>query len=51
MSSDYKLSMGADTRCNFLCAKTYSPEEIGSFTEKIENEYTVNWILDGLPGA
>ena len=51
MSSDYALSLGADTRCNFLCSKTYSAEETGSFSEKIENEYTVNWILDGLPGG
>ena len=51
MNSNYMLGMGADTRCNFLCSKTYSAEEAALFSEKIENEYTVNWILDELPGA
>lgn len=50
MSSDYKLALGADSRCNFLCSKSYTPEETAAFTERIDNEYTVNWILDGLPG-
>jgi transmembrane 9 superfamily protein 2/4 len=34
-----------------LCSKTYDEEDIAAFTNKIEAEYTVNWILDGLPAA
>ena len=51
MNSDYDLKLGSDTRCNVLCAKTYGPADIAAFKERIENEYTVNWILDSLPAA
>lgn len=51
MNSNYELLLGQDTKCNFLCAKSYSKEQLDGFVERIENEYTVNWILDGLPAA
>ena len=51
MSSNYALELGTDSRCNFLCSKTYSADDVAVFSEKIQNEYTVNWILDDLPGA
>jgi len=50
-SSDYKLVFGQDSQCNVLCAKTYQEGEVKAFTERIEQEYTVNWIMDGLPAA
>jgi transmembrane 9 superfamily protein 2/4 len=50
-NSDYKLVLGENTACEFLCAKKYEAEDTAAFTEKIEQEYTVNWILDGLPAA
>jgi len=50
-SSDYKLLFGQDSQCNVLCAKTYQEGEVKAFTERIEQEYTVNWIMDSLPAA
>jgi transmembrane 9 superfamily protein 2/4 len=46
-----QLYVGKETRCQYLCDKTYGAEEIASFVDKIDNEYTVNWILDSLPAA
>jgi transmembrane 9 superfamily protein 2/4 len=43
--------MGVETSCKVLCAKTYDEEAVAAFVEKIESEYTVNWIMDGLPAA
>ena len=51
MSSDYQLLLGADTRCNVLCDKTYDQEQLDVFTERINSEYTVSWVVDGLPAA
>lgn len=51
MNSNYELKLGQDTRCNVLCTKTYTQEELNVFKERIEQEYSVNWIVDGLPAA
>jgi transmembrane 9 superfamily member 2/4 len=50
-NSDYKLMVGEETRCNVLCDKLLSSDDIASFVEKIDNDYSVSWILDGLPAA
>lgn len=46
-----QLSVGTDSKCNVLCDKTYDKTEIARFVERIDNDYTVNWFLDGLPAA
>lgn len=50
-NSDYSLVLGADTRCSVLCTKEYTQEELDEFTERIASEYTVGWVVDGLPAA
>jgi hypothetical protein len=50
-SSDYQLLLGSDTRCNVLCDKTFDQEALDLFTERIASEYTVSWVVDGLPAA
>lgn len=51
-SSDYQLFLGKDTHCNYLCDKTYIlPDDTALFVDRIEQDYTVSWILDGLPAA
>lgn len=51
MSSDYQLTFGHNTACNYLCDKTFSPDDLALFTDRIESEYTVNWLVDDLPAA
>ena len=46
-----QLSVGTDSKCNVLCDKTYDKADIARFVERIDNDYTVNWFLDGLPAA
>jgi len=50
-NSDYQLYAGKETHCQYLCDRKYNSEAISAFMEKIDNDYTVNWILDGLPAA
>jgi len=51
MNSDYQLHLGKDSVCNVLCEMKYSEDQLAVFAERIANEYTVNWVLDGLPAA
>jgi hypothetical protein len=36
--------MGKDSSCEFLCQKDYTQADIDLFKERIDNEYTVNWV-------
>jgi len=50
-SSKYDLKMGVNEDCKVLCKKQYTPHQIGLFTDKIDEEYVVNWVVDNLPAA
>jgi transmembrane 9 superfamily protein 2/4 len=43
--------VGKETRCNVLCDVTLSSDDVDAFVEKIDADYVVAWILDGLPAA
>ncbi|KAA0174773.1 hypothetical protein FNF27_03670 [Cafeteria roenbergensis] len=50
-SSAYELEFRRQAKCQVLCRKVNSEEEGNSLAERIEQEYTVNWIIDNLPAA
>jgi len=50
-NSDYQLVVGKESRCNVLCEKTLDAEEVENFVDKIGADYSVSWVLDGLPAA
>lgn len=47
----YTVGMGVEESCQIVCRRAYNNEELAHFAEKIEEEYRVNWLLDGLPAA
>eukprot|EP00939_MAST-03C_sp_MAST-3C-sp1_P002715 g2715.t1 len=49
--SAYDLKMDQPETCKILCKQTYSAKQIKLFKEKIDEEYTVNWVVDNLPAA
>ena len=46
-----QLIVGKETRCNVLCEKVLDAEEVENFVDKIGADYSVSWVLDGLPAA
>jgi transmembrane 9 superfamily protein 2/4 len=41
--------MGTDEQCGILCTKSHSKKELEKFRMLIDEEYRVQWQLDGLP--
>eukprot|EP00002_Diphylleia_rotans_P008454 TRINITY_DN182_c0_g3_i1.p1 TRINITY_DN182_c0_g3~~TRINITY_DN182_c0_g3_i1.p1 ORF type:complete len:637 (-),score=136.16 TRINITY_DN182_c0_g3_i1:126-2036(-) len=50
-NSLYQVYAKTDFRCQVLCKREYSKNEVKEFAEKVSDEYRVNWILDNLPAA
>jgi len=50
-SSDYKIFAGVDDSCRVLCEKSYTADQVKQFSEKVNYEYRVHWIIDNLPAA
>lgn len=51
VSSDYQLFMKKDNKCQPLCTKVLSETQINEARQLIEEDYSVEWIVDNLPGA
>lgn len=49
--SDYNLIMNNETTCADLCTKKVDMAGLKRADELIRNQYTVEWIVDNLPGA
>jgi len=50
-NSPYLIQALNSSECSFLCNTTLTAENSKLFAERIEEDYRVNWILDGLPAA
>lgn len=50
-NSPYELHTRRDVKCAVLCRRETSTDELALFAERIDEDYRVNWIVDGLPGA
>ncbi|KAJ8661005.1 hypothetical protein O0I10_003227 [Lichtheimia ornata] len=51
IQSDYKIATLDNVDCNVLCTKPWSLQDAIVAKELIEQDYQVEWWLDGLPGA
>lgn len=49
--SDIELFMGRDFECKFLCNRTVTASDIKRARRLIKEGYSVEWIVDNLPGA
>lgn len=50
-NSPYELLMGQEETCKVLCRRRYSKKDVKKFVERIDEEYSVNWVVDNLPAA
>jgi len=50
-NSLYEVSMKLVESCKVLCRRTYDHVQLKEFSERIEEEYRVNWIIDNIPAA
>jgi len=50
-NSPYEIRMYEEMRCKLLCVKSYDKKEVSLFTERIEEQYLINWIVDNMPAA
>ncbi|KAL8347789.1 hypothetical protein RB601_002889 [Gaeumannomyces tritici] len=50
-TSVFELKMAKDLKCNPLCAKTYELGSAKFVNRKIEQGYSINWLVDGLPAG
>lgn len=50
-NSMYKIYMKVVESCKILCRKRYGKGDLKKFSERIKDEYRVNWIVDNLPAA
>merc|ERR1719240_2017403 len=51
MNSNYELKMGVEETCKILCKKDLAKPEAQLFSERIEEDYRVHWVMDNLPSA
>lgn len=51
MTSPFELSMRKDEACKALCEVEYSEEQVSFLRDRIEEGYSLNWLIDGLPGG
>lgn len=49
--SDIELFIGRDFECKFLCNRTVTAPDIKRAKKLIKEGYSVEWIVDNLPGA
>lgn len=50
-STFYEIRMLESMPCTTLCKRTYTPNELKKFVQKIDDEYTVNMLFDNIPLA
>lgn len=50
-SSPYEIKMRVVEACKVLCRRTYTDSELQQFSDKIEDEYRVNMLVDNLPAV
>jgi len=50
-NSPYEILAGEDAKCKLLCNKKLGAKELKLFSERISEEYRVQWLLDNLPAA
>lgn len=50
-NSPYELKLYQAESCKFLCRQVYTKKDFARFKAKIDEDYTVNVIMDGLPAA
>ncbi|KAI9485337.1 MAG: hypothetical protein EXX96DRAFT_5403 [Benjaminiella poitrasii] len=51
VQSDYKIHFLENQECKLLCKRAWSVEDAIHVEDLISNNYQVEWVLDGLPGA
>ena len=50
-STRYQINMNENVTCNILCHQEFDQQHIKDITHLIEESYSVNLIVDNLPGA
>jgi transmembrane 9 superfamily protein 2/4 len=50
-NSPYEIKMKVNETCKVLCKKKLGKVAKNIFRRRIDRDYTVNWIVDNLPGA
>ncbi|KAM0286512.1 hypothetical protein ACHAQH_000940 [Verticillium albo-atrum] len=51
MTSPFEPLMLKDEKCKPLCIKKYPPPAVGFIKRRIEQGYSLNWLVDGLPAG
>ncbi|KAM5360739.1 hypothetical protein ACJZ2D_013548 [Fusarium nematophilum] len=51
MTSPFELKMGVNESCKALCEATYQEKSISFVKSRIEQGYSLNWLVDGLPAG
>lgn len=51
MTSPFDLRMAKNESCKALCKTRYNDQTIGFLRDRIEDEYSLNWLVDGLPAG
>ncbi|EFX05714.1 endosomal integral membrane protein [Grosmannia clavigera kw1407] len=51
MTSPFELKMGVNEKCKPLCATTYEKDSAEFINNLIEEGYSLNWLVDGLPAG
>lgn len=51
MTSPFELKMGQNETCKSLCKATYKKENVKFVKKRIEQGYSLNWLVDGLPAG
>lgn len=51
MTSPFELSMAKDEVCKPLCEVKYSENAVAFLRDRIEEGYSLNWLVDGLPAG
>lgn len=50
-TSPFELRMGQDEDCKALCTATYDKGAAGFVNRRIQQGYSLNWLVDGLPAG
>jgi len=50
-NSKYELRMYENVNCKVLCKMDYTKEQVDLFKVKIDEEYSINFLVDNLPAA
>lgn len=50
-NSPFELYMLKDESCKFLCTADYNKDQASFLVNRIEDRFSQNWLIDGLPAA